>query len=94
MGAKFCVECHFVGSEKSHTRSTLILEIGVWIAALVIYQVIDSDLSVIAPLIALGFSLWRNMFRYKACPKCLGKMIPADTPKAQAIIQEQTQSQD
>ena len=94
MGEKFCTECHFVGAEKSHTRGTFVLEIGVWIVALVIYQAIDSDLTAIALLIALGFSLWRNMFRYKACPQCLGKMIPADTPRAQALIQQQTQPEE
>jgi hypothetical protein len=75
-GKKLCTKCGYIGNDKRITKGSFLLELLLWLAAL---------------LPGLVYSIWRFTSRYKACPECLTpNMIPTSSPIAQKLLREQT----
>lgn len=69
-----CSQCGFVGSPKSGTKGSLMVEIVLWCFLL---------------LPGFIYSIWRSSSRHSMCPKCKNSnLIPIDAPRARKIMEE------
>ncbi len=67
-----CTNCGYMGKAKTITRGSLGIEIALWLLFL---------------FPGFIYTLWRFTSKFKGCSKCnKDSLIPADSPKAQAVI--------
>lgn len=81
---KLCITCHQVNKPKKMSRGSIWIEIILWGTSII---TAFSGVGFIIGPFALGYSIWRLVTRYTACPECEGReMIPAGSPRAQQIL--------
>lgn len=72
MSDSICTTCGYRGYPKTATRGSLLMEIALWF------------LFIIPGIL---YTLWRNVSKYKACPKCKNpSMIPTDSPFGKKLV--------
>lgn len=75
--ARFCTQCGHVGKPGVDTPGSFWIEVILWLAFII-------------P--GLVYSVWRHNKRHDACKKCgSAALIPADSPKAQAMLRQMAQ---
>lgn len=82
-----CTSCLSQVRPRTIVSSNMLVELGVWIAAIAVGVCLSFvGLCVTLPL-ALGFSVWRSASRRQACPTCgAPTVIPIGTPAAQRLL--------
>ncbi|HEY3914699.1 MAG TPA: hypothetical protein VGN61_09455 [Verrucomicrobiae bacterium] len=67
-----CTQCNYIGSLRSETQGSLIIEIALWFLCL---------------LPGLIYSVWRLTTRRRVCPVCHSpSVIPARSPRGMQIV--------
>lgn len=72
MATMYCNNCGTVGSPRTRTKGSFLIEVFLW-------------LMLIVP--GIIYSLWRLTTKEKVCPGCgAPNMLPLDSPKARAAL--------
>ena len=91
---KLCTGCLYIGHEDTTSHGSIKTESALWMIAFVLAfaGVFENELWLPATIVfAVAFFYTLTLFRVKfcVCPRCgRDSMIPLDTPKADAIIEE------
>ena len=84
VGKYICTQCGDQGDYTIYVKSSLVVEIGVWVICIILaYFTFGATL-----LISIGFSLWRYFSKEEGCPKCKGPLIEIDSPKGKKTIKK------
>jgi len=68
-----CVECHYQGKAKTHTKGYFFIELALWLCFIV-------------P--GLIYTIWRSVSRQNVCTSCGGaNLIPLNSPRARQLLE-------
>ena len=76
-----CKRCEVIGKPKRGAKGSLIVELLLWAVGIV------GIFTIVLPLIALGYSLWRLGNKPAVCRQCGStEIIPTDSPAAERLM--------
>ncbi|MCB2218037.1 MAG: hypothetical protein KQH59_18395 [Desulfobulbaceae bacterium] len=83
-GGHICSQCGHVGKPKLITKGNLLTELFIWIVGLAL-ALFSFGITLI---LAIVYSFWRHLSRFKGCPQCQGQMIKTDSPVGKKMLAE------
>ncbi len=83
-GGHICSQCAHVGKPKLITKGNLLTELFIWIVGLAL-ALFSFGITLI---LAIVYSFWRHLSRFKGCPQCQGQMIKTDSPVGKKMLAE------
>ena len=83
-----CVTCHTQDCPRSAIKGSVILELFLWLSAVVCTLAISFLLGVFALAVAIAYSVFRLASRKRVCPSCgSADVIPISSPRARSLVQ-------
>jgi hypothetical protein len=77
-----CTQCGTPGKPKTITKGNILVELVLWIFGIAFIWFFG-----ISIIMAIIYSAWRHLSRFKGCRECHGPMIKLDTPMGQKLMQ-------
>ncbi|MDX9896098.1 MAG: hypothetical protein RBS34_11655 [Desulfofustis sp.] len=83
-GGYICGQCGHLGKPKLITKGSILVELFAWIVGIGL-ALFSFGITLI---LAIVYSFWRHLSRFKGCPQCQGQMIATDSPVGRRMIEE------